>query len=100
MTTTKTYRAGILLRKAVRFFDGDRWQTSSESRVPSPESREQSEMFTVSRFGNSVTPIQAHTAHCCAQTDVGTCGVTPAPFLDFQRGGFVCADHKPQRGEG
>jgi len=25
------------------------------------------------------------------------CGVSPAPFLDFQRGGFVCAAHKPER---
>jgi hypothetical protein len=33
---------------------------------------------------------------CCAQTDAGKCGVTPAPFLDFKRGGFVCPAHKPQ----
>lgn len=26
------------------------------------------------------------------------CGVSPAPFLDFVRGGFVCAAHKPERG--
>lgn len=41
-------------------------------------------------------------AKCCAviAADFGhetLCGVSPAPFLDFQRGGFVCADHKPER---
>jgi|SRR6185436_3461436 len=36
---------------------------------------------------------------CCAYTEAGNiCGVSPAPFLDFQRGGFVCAEHKPERG--
>ena len=35
---------------------------------------------------------------CCAYNDAGNiCGVSPAPFLDFQRGGFVCAAHKPER---
>ena len=38
---------------------------------------------------------------CCAPTAAGNiCGVTPAPFLDFVRGGFVCSAHKPERGEG
>lgn len=98
MTTTKIYRATTLLRKAVRLFDGDRWQTSPEASVPRPVSREQGEMFSYSRYANAATPIQAHTAHCCAHTETGTvCGITPAPFLDFQRGGFVCAAHKPQR---
>jgi len=26
------------------------------------------------------------------------CGLTPAPFLDLERGGMVCAAHKPERG--
>src|SRR6266576_2031800 len=25
------------------------------------------------------------------------CGITPAQFLDLQRGGFVCEAHKPER---
>ena len=39
-------------------------------------------------------------AKCCAYDEQSgmICGVSPAPFLDFQRGGFVCADHKPERG--
>jgi len=39
-------------------------------------------------------------ARCCAYDEQSgmICGVSPAPFLDFQRGGFVCADHKPERG--
>ena len=37
-------------------------------------------------------------AGCCAYTEAGNiCGVTPAPFLDFVRGGFVCPAHKPER---
>ena len=39
-------------------------------------------------------------ARCIAYTPEGKiCGVTPAPFLDLQRGGMVCAAHKPERGQ-
>jgi len=40
-------------------------------------------------------------ARCCAYTDAGNiCNVTPAPFYDLARGGFVCADHRPLKGGG
>lgn len=37
-------------------------------------------------------------ATCIAPTEHGVCGVSPAPFVDFELGGMVCAEHKPERG--
>lgn len=45
-----------------------------------------------------VIVVHKKSATCCAYTDAGNiCGVSPAPFLDLMRGGFVCAAHKPER---
>jgi len=51
--------------------------------------------------GRVLTPAHGlPLATCIAYTDAGNiCGLSPAPFLDLMRGGFVCADHKPERRE-
>jgi len=40
---------------------------------------------------------------CCALIPAGkyprVCGLSPAPYLDLERGGMVCAAHRPDRGE-
>lgn len=70
--------------KNYRLFDGDEWRPAvAQSPEPKIQPRRKN------------PPLRGFVASgCCAYTTEGNvCGRTPAPFLDLQRGGLVCAEH-------
>jgi hypothetical protein len=76
--------------KNYRLFDGDAWsQTPIESPAPKVQPT------------RKAPPLRCYVpSGCYAYTQAGNiCGRTPAPFLDLQRGGMVCAEHH-QESEG